>query len=168
MEAIEVLTRDILPDLQPVRRPSAERYKKPAAVLDLERLATIKAKEKKLCPALAKRIFRDDNAADLTKCIVKYIELRGGFATRINNQGTFNRKLGRFIPSTSKKGLPDVQALVNGVFLAIEVKIKRDSQSEHQKKIQSEIISRGGHYFVARDFSTFKEWLDSLFNFNNG
>jgi hypothetical protein len=167
MEVIEVLTRDIIPDLPQIKRSSGERYKKSAAVLQLEALANLQAKEKKSCPAIAKRIFRDDSANGLTKCIVKYIELRGGFATRINNTGIFNRRLGRFIPSTSKKGLPDIQALINGAFLAIEVKKGKDRQSADQKKIEADINRSGGRYIIASDFQTFKERFDFLFNFEN-
>ena len=138
-------------------------YSKPDAVKVLERMADMEAKRlHPTCPALAPRKFRDDSANSLTACIVKYVTLKGGFASRISNQGTYNVKLRRFIPSTSKRGLPDIQILLNGKFIACEVKIKNDRQSEYQKKIEAEVIRSGGLYYLARDFESFRNWFDNI------
>jgi hypothetical protein len=151
-------------DLPQIRRkPRKTPYHKPEAVKELERLADAEAlRLHPTCPHLAKCIFRDDTSNSLTQCIVKYVTLKGGFASRINNQGTFNVKLRRFIPSTSKRGLPDIQILLKGKFIACEIKIKNDRQSEYQKKIEAEVIRSGGYYYLARDFESFRNWFDTM------
>ena len=111
---------------------------------------------------LAPRKFRDDSANGLTGCIVKYITLKGGFASRINNQGTFNTKLRNYIPGTSRKGLADVMATFRGLSLHIEVKAGKDRQSKAQKLIESEVKSSGGLYYIVHDFTEFKQWFDNI------
>jgi hypothetical protein len=140
-------------------------YQKSDAVKALERQATDDARLKHpTLPeyALAPRTFRDDTANGLTTCITHYITLCGGFASRINNQGTYRAKLGRYTLSTSRRGLADVMAVYKGFSLHIEVKIKRDVQSQHQRQVELDVNRSGGYYFIARDFTEFKEWFDSL------
>lgn len=140
-------------------------YKKSEAVKELERLADADARRlhPNIDPAyLAPRRFRDDSANGLTDCIVKYITLKGGFASRINNTGIFDRRLNRYRPGTSRKGLADIMGTYLGRSLHIEVKINRDVQSEHQKKVEAEVTRSGGLYFIARDFLWFKKWLDAI------
>jgi hypothetical protein len=140
-------------------------YRKPEAVKKLEQLATeVARKEHLTLPkyALAPRTFRDDTANSLTTCIVTYITLQGGFASRINNQGTYNNKLRRYIPGTSRKGLADIMATYEGLSLHIEVKIGRDKQSIYQLQIEKDVIRSGGLYYLARNFTEFKTWFDKL------
>ena len=140
-------------------------YHKPDAVKELERLAMDEARRKypnHPAGVLAPRIFRDDSANGLTQCIVKYITLQGGFASRINSTGIYNKKLHKYIPGTQKKGIADVMATFKGLSLHIEIKHGRDVQSEAQKKVESEVNRAGGRYYLARDFSSFKSWLDKI------
>jgi hypothetical protein len=157
-----VKTADIIPAMQPKQLPKKP-YAKSPAVLELERLAMDEAKIlHPSCPALAKRSFRDDKSNSLTQCIVKYVTLKGGFASRINNGGNYNTKLRRFIPGTSRKGLADVMATYQGKSLHIEIKTGKDRQSEAQRKIEAEVILSGGYYVLASNFTDFKTWFDSL------
>lgn len=152
-----------LPEIQ--RKQRKPPYQKSDAVKELERLAMDEARKKypnHPAGVLAQRKFRDDTANFLTTCIVKYISLSGGFASRISNQGTYNQKLRRYIPGTSRKGLADIMATFRGLSLHVEVKTGRDRQSEAQKKIESEVIRSGGLYFLAKDFTSFKNWFDNL------
>jgi hypothetical protein len=140
-------------------------YQKPQAVKELELQATKADKMKHpTLPeyALATRKYRDDTANGLTTCIVAYISHRGGFASRINNQGTYRTKLGRYTLSTSRKGLADILATYTGLSLHIEVKIGRDKQSEYQQQVELDVKKSGGHYFIARNFTQFKNWFDNL------
>ncbi len=76
------------------RKKPKPAYKKTDAVKELEKLANEEAN--RLHPGqpfLVSRTFRDDKANDLTKCITTYITFRGGFASRISKQGTYNSKL---------------------------------------------------------------------------
>lgn len=145
----------------------APNYRKPDSVKELERLANEVAMFKHpTCPHLAPRKFRDDTSNGLTQCIVQYIVLCGGFATRINNQGTWSKKLNRFIPGTSRRSLADVMATYNGLSLHKEVKIGKDRQSEAQKEVEADVIRSGGYYFLARNFTEYKKWFDNLQNEN--
>jgi hypothetical protein len=113
-------------------------YRKSDAVKKLEQLATNAARLKHpTLPehALVSRKFRDDSANGLTSCIVTYITISGGFASRINNQGTYRAKLGQYTPGTSRRGLAKVMATYKGLSLNIEDKIGTDKQSEHQRQV---------------------------------
>jgi hypothetical protein len=145
-------------------------YKKPIAIKELETLATSAARSKHPnLPeyALAPRTFRDDTSNHLITCISNYITLQGGFASRINNQGTYRARLDRYTPGTSRKGLADVMGTYKGISLHIEVKIGRDQQSEHQHQIELDVKRSGGYYFIARNFTEFKNWFDNLTLFNH-
>lgn len=100
-------------------------------------------------------------ANGLTSAIVDYITYRGGYANRINTVGIYNAKLGRRVKSSTKKGTPDIDAILNGVPLKIEVKIGRDKMSDDQAKQMADIKRAGGNYFIAKDFPSVYEWLNS-------
>jgi hypothetical protein len=145
------------------RKPRKPSYIKPQSVKELERLADAEAKKlHPTCPAIAPRLFRDDTANSLTKCITEYIRLNKGFSSRINSTGVYNQKLRKYIPGTQKKGIADIISTYRGKSLQIEVKIGRDVQSEAQKKIEADVIRAGGLYYLARNFTDFKDWFDSL------
>lgn len=152
-----------LPDIKK-KKPKAP-YRKPEAVKELERMADAEARRKYpnhtegvLCP----RKFRDDSSNDLTTCIVKYITLCGGFATRINSTGIYDKRLNRYRPGTQKKGIADIMGTYKGFSLNIEVKYGKDKQSEDQKKIEDEVIRAGGLYYEAHNFTDFKKWFDNI------
>ena len=138
-------------------------YKKPEAVKQLEAMAMDEARRlHPTNPHLAPRMFRDDTANALTKCITAYLRLKGAFCSRLNNTGIFDTHLMKFRPGTSRKGLPDVIATHHGKSLFIEVKAGRDRMSEHQERIKEEQTRSGGIYYTARNFHDFKHWFDSL------
>jgi Holliday junction resolvase len=83
-------------------------------------------------------------------------------ASRINTTGIWDQRLGKYRPTTMKRGLADIWATYQGKSLQIEVKIRADQMSEHQMKVQKQQEQAGGWYYVARDFSSFKEWFDNL------
>jgi hypothetical protein len=150
-----------IPEL-PLRKRKEISYKKPESIKMLERMMIDKyKKEHPTLPPFPYK-FRDDKANDLTFCITCYLTLKGAFVSRINNQGTYNVKLKRYIPSTSRKGIADVMAVLDGNALNIEIKIGRDRQSEDQKKVEADVIRSGGYYFIARDFTSFVIYIDSL------
>ena len=138
-------------------------YSKPDAVKELERMADMEAKRlHPTCPALAKRTFRDDTANSLTGCITTYLRLKGAFVSRLNNTGIYDKRLNRYRPGTSRKGLPDVVATYKSKSIFIEVKHGSDKLSEHQEKVRAEQIKSGGLWFTARNFTEAKEWIDRL------
>jgi hypothetical protein len=102
------------------------------------------------------------DANSLTKAIVSFIDLSGGWATRISVEGRYIESLGKRIPSSVKKGTADIHAVYKGRHLSIEVKIGKDRQSEEQKDVQKSVEAAGGHYFIARNFDDFHQWITSL------
>jgi hypothetical protein len=152
--------RYIVPTL-PVNRLKS-RYTKSKAVRELEAMANDAARIKyPNVPYLAPRKFRDDSANSLTNCVVTYIALKGGFASRINSTGSYRDGIG-FTPGTQRKGIADVWATYVGLSLQIEVKHGNDRQSEVQRKVEAEQRRAGGHYYLAHDFLNFKTWFDQL------
>lgn len=160
-------------------------YKKPLAAKELESLAfDEKAKKFRHTPPemLVKQMYRDDSANGLTKCIIKFIQLRGGQAERISTSGRvvdnrttytdavgFVRTMGsvQWIPSNSTKGSADVSATIKGRSIKIEVKIGKDRQSPAQVEYQRNIEAAGGLYYIARDLTTFVEWYTKIFSNEN-
>lgn len=150
-----------IPDIKNKKRKPS--YRKPESIKQLETIAMEEARQRyPNMPHLAPRTFRDDSANGLTKCIVSYIQLKGGFASRINSTGQYRPELRKYVYGTGRKGLADIMATFKGKSLHIEVKIGRDRQSEHQVKIQAEVEASGGLYYIARNFTDFKIWFDKI------
>ena len=107
-------------------------------------------------------IFRDDNANGLTKCIVKWLEMNGYFAGRVNTTGTYSQKLKKYIHSGSKRGMADVTAVINGRHVSIEVKVGKDKLREAQINVKREIEQAGGIYIVASSFDNFLKQITKM------
>ncbi len=158
---------------------AANRYYKPKAVKDFENeLLQLKEIKFNNQPGLLKPTFRDDTANGLTKLIIKFIQVRGGQAERINSTGrpidnriTYTDAIGlqrtigsvKWIKGTSTSGTADISATIKGRSVKIEVKIGKDYQSEAQKQYQQAVEAAGGIYYIARDFTTFVQWFKNTF-----
>jgi len=126
--------------------------------------------------ALARTKWNDKTANGLTQCIVKFLDMSGHQAERINTMGVYrgpkkvrdvdgitrNIGKGRYTKSTGTKGSADISATINGKSVKIEVKIGKDRQSEDQKIYQAAIERAGGLYFIAKNFDDFLEWYDII------
>lgn len=159
----------------------AKRYTKPEAVKMLEQMEFERRRLKfPTIPTthLVKDSFRDDKANDLTKCVCKFIQLKGGQAERISTTGRpidhrqqFTNVLGQtvtmgrieWIRGTVTPGSADISATICGRSVKIEVKIGKDFQSQAQKNYQQAIEAAGGLYFIAKDFTSFVEWYSKTF-----
>ena len=121
--------------------------------------------------------FSDSSANNLTKAIIKYIELMGYQAERISNTGRYidNKKKfkniqgqtiqvgsGQYIPGTGTNGTADISATIKGKSIKIEVKIGKDVQFEAQKEYQRSIEKAGGMYYIAKDIETFYQFYQTL------
>ena len=142
-----------------------KRYKKSEALRILEAMDDDAAARKH--PSidkryLAPRLHSDKTANGLTKAITTYIALMGGMASRINTTGIWDKKMNRYRLTTMKRGLADIWATYKSKSLQIEVKIGADRQSDDQMKMQQQQQQAGGIYYVARNFSSFKNWIDKL------
>lgn len=112
--------------------------------------------------ARPKKTYKTTDANGLTKAIVEFIDLSGGWATRISVEGRYIESLGKRIPSSVKKGTADIHAVYKGRHLSIEVKIGKDRQSDEQKTVQKSIEAAGGIYFIATTFEAFHQWITNL------
>jgi len=122
----------------------------------------------------------DKTANGLTRAIIRYLQLTGHHAERVNNMG---RRIDRtkvvadtlgnrrvigsvtWLPSTGARGTADIHSVISGGrSLYIEVKIGRDGQSAAQVTFQRKIEAVGALYYIAKDFQSFYDWFDKLTN----
>jgi hypothetical protein len=121
--------------------------------------------------------YSDNSANGLTKCVIKWLELHGAVAKKINITGRVidNRKmvtdvLGRngmigsitYIPTTGTVGSADISAIIFGLGVEIEIKYGKDRQSEAQKRYQKSVEVAKGIYIIVRTFDDFLEWWDNF------
>ena len=106
------------------------------------------------------RQYSDQTANGLTRAILDYLRLRGGYATRINTTGQI--RAGKWVKGTTSRGTADIMAVYQGFHLSIEVKIGRDRMSRHQLATRDNVEAAGGLYFIARDFQSFFDWITAL------
>lgn len=146
-----------IPEYAERKKRKASIYKKPQSIKQLEadykvwHYSRIKCDERTKCDFK----FSDKDTNSLTKSIMAWFKINGHFAARINSQGTYNAKLGKFIKSGSTKGMADINAVVKGKSISVEVKFGKDKQSDKQKEIQAEIEAAQGVYLIAKDFGDF-------------
>jgi hypothetical protein len=86
----------------------------------------------------------------LVNACIAYVQARGGMATRL--QAGRVRVGGRWV-HMSKSGWPDVIGLIPpvGRFLAVEVKVGRDTLSPVQRTTHEELQRRGALVVTIRD-----------------
>lgn len=128
--------------------------------------------------AIPKPKYNDHTANGLTKCIIDFIQLKGGQAERISCTGRildcrkkhidvvgFHRTIGSvtWIPSSMQPGTADISGVYRGISIKVEVKVGRDQQSLSQVTYQHQVESAGGLYFVAQDFDSFYNWFNHIF-----
>jgi hypothetical protein len=117
--------------------------------------------------------FSDRTANGLTKCVLAWLRLHGHKAWRQGSEGRYRpgvtitdvvgrqRTLkGNWLPGQNN-GASDVACIINGRFVAIEVK-KQDRQSEAQQRYQEEVEASGGIYVIVRTFTEFYEFYQQL------
>jgi hypothetical protein len=155
-------------------------------IKDLE-LQTLKAKhptiDERFIPLTA---WNDNTANGLTKCIVSFINMSGGYAERINTTGIYqaaktvkdldgiSRTIGKgkWRKSGSTNGSADVSSTIPlvinnievGVSVKWEVKIGKDRQSDAQKEYENNTKIAGGYYFIVKNFDEFLSKYDELLN----
>lgn len=162
------------------KKQKAFRYKKSKAILFLEKLALDAAKKRyPNVPYLAPRVYRDDSANELTKCVVDFLKLEGHFCERTGNEGRVidhrkavtdvlghTRMIGNIqrIYGSGMKGTSDLKAVIGGKFIAIEIKcaVTHDRQSQTQRTYQLEVEKSGGIYRLVTDFESFLTWYQNF------
>jgi hypothetical protein len=100
----------------------------------------------------------------ITKLIVDYLRYVYGSKSirRISSEGKWRQGIG-YIRSENK-GMSDIEGIVNGKFLSLELKIGKDTIRESQLKRKREIENDGGIYYLCKwiDFETFQTEMQNL------
>lgn len=65
--------------------------------------------------------------------------------------------------STTKKGTADIHGCFRGRHLSVEVKFGKDSLSDEQKEVRSQILAAGGWYCVAKTLDQFIKDFENEF-----
>ena len=112
--------------------------------------------------SLISKSVHDTNG--ITKLILDYLRYVYGSSSirRISSEGKYRKGIG-FIPS-SNKGLSDIEGIIYGKFLSLEVKIGKDTIRESQLKRKAEIEKDGGIYYLCKwiDFEHFQREIQEL------
>ena len=136
------------------RKVKSKTYKKPQSIVDFEKEYFEYKYLGRDIPEYMRVFdkFSDKKANDLQKLTVKFFEMKGAFATRINSTGIYRADIKKFVRNTQKSGLGDVQVILNGKTIYLEIKIGKDKPSEIQLKRQNEIRKAGGVYEFVHSF----------------
>jgi len=103
-----------------------------------------------------------ETANEITKKILKFLDLNKHYASRVQSQGQYNPTKGRWTKSTVRRGIGDILAIINGKAVMIEVKAGKDRMSEWQIKTKEDVEKSGGVYLEIRSFDQFKECYIAL------
>lgn len=122
------------------------------------------------------RSYTDKTANGLQKAITDFLVFSGHQCERIAVTGRYidNSKVitdvlgskrrigsGKWIRSSMQKGSSDLSAVIFGLAVKIEVKMK-DSQSPDQKAYQQQVERAGGKYWICRSFEEFLSFYNEL------
>jgi hypothetical protein len=112
--------------------------------------------------SLISKSVHDTNG--ITKLILDYLRFVYGSSSirRISSEGKYRKGIG-FIPS-SNKGMSDIEGIIYGQFLSLEVKVGKDTIRESQLKRKAEIEKDGGIYYLCKwvDFEQFQREIQQL------
>ena len=102
----------------------------------------------------------------LQTAVLKMLLEAGIFAWRQNNQPTWDPKMnsgyGAYRSHGGLKGVSDILACVNSVFVAIEIKAGADKISADQLFFRKRLERSGGTYFIIRSLDDAKKMITSL------
>lgn len=113
-----------------------------------------------------KKVPAVDTANGMASYIIDHAAWTGNYANRINVMG---RQVGgftktqsgkvfddrRFIKASTKKGSEDVDLILSGTPVKIEIKIAGDVQSKKQEGHQAKVTRAGGHYFIIKSIDDY-------------
>lgn len=123
--------------------------------------------------------YTDKTTNGLTRAILDFLNFSGHWASRVNTQGQARvQKIPRYslisgkveytdkvtwTKSTTRKGTPDISAIVHGRAVKIEIKVGADTMREDQLREQVRIENAGGLYHTATSFPSFLHWFKQTF-----
>ena len=127
---------------------------------------------------LPTKAIKATKANELTKAVIKFIQLSGGQAERISVTGrrvdlrrTYTDVLGnqrqigsvRWIKSSMQKGSADISATIAGQSVKIEIKVGRDQIRPEQETYKQQVEKAGGIYLLIQTFDEFYQWYTSRY-----
>ncbi len=95
--------------------------------------------------------YTRSNEINIQNSICEYLQAKRHFFYRNNTVGIYDKAQGthRSMPKFSKKGVPDIILIKNGIFYGLEVKDK-SKQSEDQRLFEIGCKIAGGQYHIVR------------------
>ena len=87
---------------------------------------------------------------DIQMAVCDYLAIKGYFFWRTNTTPIFDptKKIFRAMPKYALRGISDIILVKNGMFIGLEIKRPKGTQSEHQKEFQRKLINAGGQYYL--------------------
>jgi hypothetical protein len=123
--------------------------------------------------------YEDGTTNGLTRCILDFLNYSGHWAVRVNTQGQvrikkiprysiFSRRVEysdkvQYTKSTTAKGTPDINSIIFGRGVQIEVKAGKDKIRDEQTGQGQRITEAGGIWYVAGNMTDFIEWYKKSF-----
>lgn len=100
--------------------------------------------------------------SDIQREICDWLSTKSIFFWRSNNVPVFAKSNDgkmrfRALPKYTPKGLPDIIAIVNGIFIGIEVKRPGEKLRPGQNDFQMKCCDNGGKYLVVHSIEEMKE-----------
>ena len=89
--------------------------------------------------------------------VLKYLKDNGYFAWRQNNLAVFDPKMNGYRAHNGLKGVPDILAVIDGIFTGFEIKTPTGRQSADQKLFQKRLERNKGKYYIIRSVEEIKE-----------
>jgi len=105
----------------------------------------------------------------ITNSIIKYIDVMGGAAFRINTSGIPIIKGGKVIGfrKSRNKGAADIRIIFAGYSIDVEIKIGKDKMNPDQVQFAERVKSAGGEYWEVRSFEEFETKFQDWREFKN-
>lgn len=105
--------------------------------------------------AMVRPKYSDGSANSLTTIVRDFLKMKGHYCGRTNTTGTYSVKLGKYIHSGATRGQTDLNCIVNGRSVQVEIKFGRDKLSPAQVEIMEQVQAAGGIYLIVRSFNDF-------------
>jgi len=85
---------------------------------------------------------------EIQKACQKYLDEKGFFHWRHNNIGVYDRASGGYRKFHGVRGVPDIEMVLEGFYVGIEVKRPEGQQSDHQVAFQRKLEANGAFYLL--------------------
>jgi hypothetical protein len=121
--------------------------------------------------------YTDQTTNGLTRCVMDWLKFNGHYCNRLNSQGQARMetiqlanggsyKKVSWTRSTTNKGTADIQAIISGKPVSIEIKCKatHDKLRPEQVKEKERIEASGGLYVIITDMQMFLDWYKQFEN----